>query len=202
MKRMMLGVILMVFSLSACGSADGDRQSPETPAPSLPPATASPTDTAPPKLESLIIAPGGVGPLEVGMTTAEALATNVVNKPIPVADDPCEPRALDWLDSYDDALDVWTSQSGKIVSIGVFKPGPRTVEGIGIGSTLAEVSDAYENAEMLEAGFDQTGVFVTDGDRWLGFLFDAKLDDISRTSTVHFMEVSGQEKPSLIRSGC
>lgn len=201
MKRMMLGVILMGLALSAC-SGKTDTPSP-TPSVVTPTATASPSPTVfePPKLESLIIAPGGVGPLEVGMPVAEALATQVAVKQ-PETDDGCELSELAWLDSYKNALDVWVGEDGKVVSIGVFKPGPRTAEGLGVGSTLADVSKVYDDAEMGEFGYDQSGVVVSDGDRWLGFLFDETLDEVNRKSIVSFVEVTNDRKPSLMRVGC
>ena len=203
MKRMMLAVVLTLFTLSACGSSDKPEASPSTPT-ATQETTPIPTPTVfePPKLESLIVAPGGIGPLEVGMTVEQALATQVAQRRQTSEDDGCDLPELTWHKSYQDALDVWVGENGKIVSIGVYEPGPHTVEGIGVGSTMADISRAYENAEMLSAGYDQTGVFITDGSQWLGFLFDEKIDNIKRTSVIQFLEVTGENKPSLMRTGC
>lgn len=203
MKRMMLAVVFTLFTLSACGSSDKPEASPSTPtATQETTPSATPTVFEPPKLESLIVAPGGVGPLDVGMTVEQALATQVAQRRKTSEDDGCDLPELQWHTSYQDALDVWIGEDGKIVSIGVFEPGPHTIDGIGVGSTMADISRVYENAEMESAGFDQTGVFVTDGSQWLGFLFNEKLEDMKRTAVVKFLEVTGENKPSLMRTGC
>lgn len=203
MKRLMLGLVLLMFCVGACGSPKPEARE-ETPSPTVPTTTASASPTAlePPKLESLIIAPGGVGPLGIGMSIDEALATKVAVKRTQNPDDGCELPELAWIDSYQDALDVWIDDNGDIISIGVYQAGPHTVEGLGVGSTLGEISRTYENAEMGPVGTDQTGLFVSDGNHWLGFLFDGKPEKVNRDSVVQFVEVTGDSKPSLMRIGC
>lgn len=135
------------------------------------------------------------------MTNKEALATDLFEAKAPEVADGCdEPFALSWKEDYAAAMDVYTDRDGTITSLGVHTPGPHTAEGIGIGSTLGQLP--YEAAEMREAGFGQSGVFVSDGERWLGFLFDESIEKVKQKSTVTFIEVTGSSKPALMRDGC
>ncbi|TXJ07734.1 MAG: hypothetical protein E6Q27_00720 [Aeromicrobium sp.] len=203
MKRMTAALVALLFFVTACSSRDEPQPSAATPTVSLSsPSPASPTPFEPPKLESLIISPGAVGPIAAGTSTADALATNLMVRSGAEPNDECEVPPLTWIDQYGDALDVRMSQDGNIVSVGVFKPGPHTLEGLGVGSTLADIEKVYDDAEMAEAGYNQTGVYVSDGDRWIGFLFNETLNDITPSALVHFVEVSAHEKPELIRDGC
>ncbi len=53
-----------------------------------------------------------------------------------------------------------------------------------------------------EAGYGQTGLFVSEGAGWIGFLFNAKPDAVAATDTVTFVEVTRGAKPGLMRDGC
>ncbi len=98
---------------------------------------------------------------------------------------------------------MFLTDSGSIASIGISKSSPKTAKGIGVGSTLAQVRSAYEDLTPVEeAGFDQSGNYVVDGDRYLGFLFNEHASDTSDSSKVIFMEVTKGDKPELIRDGC
>lgn len=199
-----MGVLLAagLIALAGCGTdADGSGD-PATPTPTSQAAsTPTGTTTAAP---DLTVRPGAVGAAKAGMTKTEALATGLFDADVEVdAPEGCgQVQALAWKTPQRSALDVLTSKNGSVVSIGVRGDGPRTADGIGVGSTLQEVSAVYETAEMTEAGYGQTGVFVTDGDAWLGLLFDADLDTIEPTAKVTFMEVTTGTRPDLIRDGC
>ena len=81
--------------------------------------------------------------------------------------------------------------------------GAKTAEGIGVGSTLGQIQDAYADLTPVEpAGFDQSGNYVVDGDRYLGFLYNENAVDATESSKVVFMEVTKGDKPELIRDGC
>ena len=75
-------------------------------------------------------------------------------------------------------------------------------DGLGVGSTLREVSGVHETAELTEAGYGQTGVFVTEGDRWLGYLFDADPESVGPKDKVVLVEVTQGTRPDLMRDGC
>src|SRR5665811_11227 len=57
---------------------------------------------------------------------------------------------------------------------------------------------------IAEAGYDQMGAFVQDGDKWLGILLDSRTADgpPKGSATVIFLEVTKGKKPELIRDGC
>lgn len=202
MLRLIAVAAVTVLATAACGTSDGTASGPTATTPSASETTSA--TTAPPSLDSLVIAPGAVGAAKAGMTKADALATGLFDADVVVGGDECErTEPLQWKSSFGSAVDVLTTDDGTIASLGVSGPGPKTADGLGIGSTLADVSGVYETAEMLEAGYGQTGVFVNDGtDAWLGFLFDATTDDIEQTSPITFIEVTQGSRPDLMRDGC
>ena len=100
------------------------------------------------------------------------------------------------------ALDVYTDNAGTIASIGVAKSGPHTRSGLQVGSTYERVQEVLGDVEPEEAGYGQTGLFVSEGSGWIGFLFDATPATVQATDKVTFIEVTRGTKPGLIRDGC
>jgi hypothetical protein len=152
-------------------------------------------------LGSLRIIAGSVGPVSVGMSKQAAYATGYFEADVPVPQ--CD-RVDDlvWKPAYRDALDVQTADDGTILSIGVRGAGPRTRSGLGIGSSFESVQDVLGDAQPVEAGYGQTGLFVQDGNGWIGFLFDAAPAAVTGTSPVTFIEVTRGARPGLMRDGC
>lgn len=201
MKRIVAVAATLVLTLSACNGADDPEPGP-TGGP-----TTSPTPTATETQEQeLTLAPGRFGPVRVGMTKDEAAATGLFDVDVETGDDVCEPvTPLVWKEPYRDKIDVLTSQEGTIVSMGVLRDETLATDtGIRVGSTLGEINEAYGDqvSPADEAGFNQSGVWVNEGDDWIGFLFDESYTDVDESAKVVFIEVTTGEKPGLIRSGC
>ncbi len=177
---------------SATPTASEPDPGPESPEPTAP-------DLLP--LGRLQINTGAVGPVRVGMTAAQAAATGYFNTDVP--SEVCEgTRPLEWKSNYFNALDVFVGRSGTITSIGVLGRGPTTRSGLGVNSSYREVRDVVGDATPERAGYGQTGVFVDDGDAWIGFLFDTTPAMISDSDPVTFIEVTRGGKPALMRDGC
>lgn len=178
---------------------------PSTPASSTP-ASSTPTPSTPspstgvPTAASLRVAPGRVGRAVVSMSEQQALATGYFVHVDPSSSSTCAttPSTLTWREPLSGVLRVGTTSGGAIASMTVRAAGPTTSRGLGVGSTLAQVSAVYETARLTEAGHHQTGVFVSDGRAWLGFLFDQNPADVARTDKVVLMQVTRSELPTLI----
>lgn len=170
-------------------SGGGDQDAPE----------AEPDLLAP---SALLITPGAVGPVQVGMTKAQALATGYFDADVQAPVDGCPARPLTWRDEYANTFDVLTSQAGDVVSIGIRQPGPRTRSGYGVGSTWGSLKAVAP--EPQEAGYGQTGAYVQEsGDgSWIGFLLDTPPDQLTDDDVVTFVEVTRGDRPGLMRDGC
>ncbi|MEO6604581.1 MAG: hypothetical protein ABIN55_03095 [Aeromicrobium sp.] len=187
----------------------GDDDSPEATATPTPSATVDATTPAAepdpePAGAPLIVAPGRVGAAKVGMSKSQAAATGLFNTDVDHGADDCRGVSpLEWKKSVSTALDVLLTDSGSIASIGISSGGPKTAEGIGVGSTFAQVRDTYADLTPIEeAGFDQSGDYIVVGDLYLGFLYNETAQDATDSSKVAFMEVTKGSKPELIRDGC
>lgn len=202
MKKV-LAIVATAVLLAGCGSGGGDENtSPTTPAPTTSTPSPSPTPDLPAAAD-LLVAPGAVGEAKVGMTVEEALATGLFDADVDSqCGDGTESLPLGWKPPLSDTFDVYVADD-RITSIGVLAEGPKNAEGLGVGSTLDDFKGVYETAEMREAGYGQTGIFLSDGTNWLGILLDAPLESIAPSTPVTFMEVTGGEgRPSLVRDGC
>ncbi|MBM9464298.1 hypothetical protein JL108_12625 [Aeromicrobium sp. YIM 150415] len=204
--RKVMALAAAALVLAACGDGGGDDDpTPTTPAPttSEPSEEPSPEPSEDvPEASELLIAPGSIGDARVGMTIDEALATGLFVDEGPERCEDAPDQGLDWKPPLNDTFDVYVAD-GRIASMGVSAAGPTNAEDLGIGNTLLDFRGVYETAEMREAGYGQTGLFLSDGDNWLGILFDAPLDTIEETTEVTFMEVTGSDsRPSLQRDGC
>lgn len=150
---------------------------------------------------SLRITAGAVGPVSVGMTKLAAYGTGYFDADVSV---PTCNRVDDlvWKAAYSGALDIQTHDDGTVSSIGVRAAGPRTRSGLGVGSTYDTVQAVLGNVDPVEAGYGQTGLFVSEGTGWIGFLFNTTPDAVTPTSPVTFIEVTRGAKPGLMRDGC
>jgi hypothetical protein len=162
--------------------------------------------TEPPTLpivpvSSLRIVAGAVGPVQVGMSKLAAYGTGYFDADVSV---PACNRIDDlvWKRGYSEQLDVLTHDDGSVQAIGVRGAGPRTRSGLGVGSTYESVRGVIGEVAPEEAGYNQTGLFVSEGAGWIGFLFNTTPDAIAATDTVSFVEVTSGAKPGLMRDGC
>ncbi len=154
--------------------------------------------------DQLTVIPGAVGPVRAGMSKADALETGYFVADVPAPADGCPVRPLSWKDEYVNTYDVQTLGNGEISSIGIFGDGVLTDQGVGVGSTYDEVSAAYPEETLVEAGYLQAGIrtYDTQNGGWVGFLFDTSTDEIKGSDEVTFMEVTQGGEPSLMRDGC
>lgn len=116
----------------------------------------------------------------------------------------CEGSHWKWKGKLSEGLDVIVGRDQRIVSLGMTKPGLETREGISIGNSYAAVDRTY--AGRLEGpvrmDYGQAGVFLRDGDKWIGFGFDNEPGRLADDSRVAFIEVTRGNRPGLIRDGC
>lgn len=166
-----------------------------------PPVAVTATPTSP---DQFIVSPGAVGPVVVGMSKSEGMATGYFVAGTPPVAGECPALPLVWKDDYAEDFDVQTLGNGEIVSIGVRGRSIQTAEGVGVGSTYDEVHAAYPQEVLVEAGYGQSGLRVFDSQDggWIGFLFDPPVDKIEGNSPVTFVEVTKGGEPSLMRDGC
>lgn len=174
-----------------------------TPEPTEPDPEPTP-EPEPTPVDELLIVPGAVGPIEVGMSVDEVIASGYFEAN-PPPDDPqaCPGPPAVWRPPYDAALDALFGASTQVQTIGVGEPGPRTRSGLQVGSTWAQVRAVVDD-EPVEAGYVQTGVLVHESatDAWIGFLFDGPPSELTDDSPVVFIEVVTGRPPDLIRDGC
>jgi|GEM_PF-2604518 len=175
-----------------------------TPTKTTPTTPKTSVDAPPVSSESLIVSPGRIGPITIGMTSQQALATGLIVRDTE-RENVCDGTFYRWKsDQAHAALDLYTDNAGKIVSMGVSRGTYPTDQDIRIGDRLSAVREAYGDrlSDVQSAGYDQDGVFVHDGDRWLGFLLDSARDGVNDSTRVIFMEVTRGDKPGLMRDGC
>ena len=207
MKRSTLAAFAAAMILAGCNSGSPEpSEAPTTDAPpAMSPAPSEPATGATPKAASdLVIDEGELGPVTIGMSKEDALATGLFDADVAPAVDGCPAPPLTWKEPFKDAVDVLTKEDGSVASLGVRGKGPHTEDGIGVGSTLADLK-AAEGDDLTgpeAAGYGQSGAFIEDDGAWIGFLFDAAPDAIKDDSAITFIEVSKGNKPGLMRDGC
>ena len=157
-------VLAVLFLAGACGKSDAPKD--EATKDASPAATESvqPADT----LESTVIEPGKVGLFTVGMPASDALEQGLVRQPS--EDPPCPAFAA--TEPLQDVAVVFSAADAKPKLLGVLVkvPGPKTPEGIGVGSTIADLKAAYGDQLKLEEGDYGEKVFrIYEGDNAMGF---------------------------------
>lgn len=164
--------------------------------------TTSPTEdtTQLEPLSKLVVIPGAVGPVRAGMSRDEANATGYLE--YKSTNESCEGPLWQWKPDYRESLDLsFPSDGSKVASIGIRGEFPRTRSGYGVGTTWKELKSVVDQGPEM-AGYSQTGVYVQEGDAWIGFLFDVSTDELTDDHKVMMMEVTTGTKPGLMRDGC
>lgn len=145
----------------------------------------------------LTIGFGSLGPAKVGMTKREALDTRLFSRQKYDPAKRCEASALKWKKQFTN-VEVRTDSAGRIRSLAVSGPGPKTQYGIGIGSDLADMRGPYASS-LIGPSKVGTGSaqYVRKDDGWIGFLFDRGPEDVDVLDKVTFIEVTSGSKPQL-----
>ncbi|MFZ0139701.1 MAG: hypothetical protein WAL70_01340 [Aeromicrobium sp.] len=192
--RLRAGAAIAVLLLAgACGGSESPTDEPssaESPAASEPAA------------EALVVAPGAVGPVKVGMTVDEANATGLFEPFKEIDDDPCAEfnPPIQWKAPHTESLRVRV-EDDKITSLGI-RDEVKTAKGIGVGSTFGDLKAAYPDAEVEASQALGSTVYRQDGEKWLGFALDEDSDKVEDSSKVLYMEVTVGKKPAAYLSGC
>jgi hypothetical protein len=191
--------VLVLLLTAACGGSDEPAAKP-TKSPS--PAASETAADAP-----LVAAPGRIGPALAGMTVDEANATGLFEPRETPKDDPCEGAygPIQWKapNTEDLLVGVDLKGAGKntIVVMGI-RDSVKTAEGVGVGSTLADVKDAYPDVKVKDSVALGSTIYRKDGDAWLGLAFNETPEEIKASSKVVFMEVTKGFKPDVYLDGC
>lgn len=162
--RLKAGLAVAVVLLAgACGGPETPQDEPTKEAT----ASAEPTETAN-TLEGAVIEPGRVGPYVVGMSANEALDKGLVREPAEGA--PCP--ALEATEPFQNVAVVFNESEPQPELLGVLVKvkGPKTAEGIGVGSPIADLRAAYGDQLRLEAGdYGEKVLRIYEGDNAMGF---------------------------------
>ncbi len=182
--------IAVLLLAGACGDDASPSSSP----------SAKPSTTG--AAETLVAAPGEIGPARAGMTLDEANATGLFEPFDEVADDPCADTnpPIQWK-APNTETHTLRVEDGTIASLGV-RSGTKTAEGIGVDSTYGEVKAAYPEAKVEASQALGSTVYLKDGDAWLGLAFNEEPGEVKDSSAVTYLEVSVGSKPATFLSGC
>ena len=147
--------------------------------------------------------PGAFEPIRVGTNVQQAVDAGFMERDTR-REEACEGTFWKWKGQWAEGLDVLVGRDKRISALGMSKDGLETPEGISIGNSYAAVDKTY--GDRLEGpvrmDYGQAGVFLRDGDNWIGFGFDNEPGRLADDSRVAFIEVSRGNRPGLIRDGC
>jgi hypothetical protein len=154
--------------VSPATQPQGSTTVPTTNAPATtpPPSGSTPAETDDRLSPASRLGYAGLGPVELGMTLAEAsqaAGTPIEHHP----PSSCNPEGTAYADT------VWPPAAGapfvefgvsddRIVTVQVFDPSVYTLSGIHIGSTEADVLGAYPNAQIGRGIYQNRAVRITD----------------------------------------
>ena len=147
--------------------------------------------------------PGAFEPVTVGAEVQTAIDAGLMERDNK-REQSCEGTFWKWKGQLSEGLDVIVGANRQITALGMSRPGLETPEGISIGNSYAAVDRTY--GERLEGpvrmDYGQAGVFLRDGDKWIGFGFDNEAGQLTDDSHVAFIEVTRGNRPGLLRDGC
>ncbi|MGU3645392.1 hypothetical protein ACLBXX_10525 [Microbacterium sp. C23T] len=198
----MAAVVLAGCSSPAAPGASTPSKSPDasaTTAAAEPSATAGATPTIDSEDPSTwLITDSGIGPIELGMPFSGALEL----MPPGTTNDPERCAWLAWWTSQDQDYNVYTAGSSDAADAGpvgliategwagaAAAPGPRTADGVGVGSTVDEVRTAYPDAVETPDSIDSSIVHLRAG----RIFFTYREDPVIAAVTVTAMDVPPYE---------
>jgi hypothetical protein len=171
--------------LTACGTTP---KTPATPAPTVPaPPASTETSTAPSTVAAapLVLGPAGLGALTLGMTRQQAEATGLVN-PFRHAD----ATNCQWSTTFVGAPATTTTAGTVLASeasgvAAIFAYGPvGTPERIKLGSTHADVSNAYPSASLKGSAAHGNVVAEVPGNNAASYRFELQDGTVSEVALV------------------
>lgn len=177
----------------ACGQAETTPK--DEPTTDASPSASEPTEPA--SLDTTVIEPGKVGPFVVGMAASEALEKGLVRQPS--EEDPCPAFAA--TEPFQDVAVVFSASEPKPELLGVLVKvkGPKTAEGIAVGSSIADAKTAYGDQLREEEGdYGDTVLRLYDGDRAMGFSSSAGMGPKAKIDAI---EVFAKSEP-VVWDGC
>jgi len=203
-------LVLTAAVLVGCASPAGPDPSTPSSKPDVPAATVTPEPSAtadqsapvdpadPADPSTWLISDTGIGPIELGMPYSDALGL----MPPGTENDPERCAWLAWWTAPAEDYNVYTAGSsdtpgaGTVVLVATeapagsaVAPGPRTAEGVGVGSTVAEVQEAYPSAVETADSTDPSIVHLRAG----RIFFTYREDPVIRAVTVTTAEVPPYE---------
>lgn len=202
-------VLALALPLAGCGSEEqpaadptGSSTAPTStaPTPSGTPSGTPSSSAAPPKASGkvadtldLTITPGMLGEVRVGMRRAEWERTGQLEEGAALC-----AEQVRWAGNPKGIV-VLTDDDATITQILVSARGPRTDHGgIGVGSTYGELRAAYPDlTPLVDDGFDGASTYPPgeeDGRPYLGFLLGVPAAEVSDSTEVVAIAVTGGEK--------
>ena len=114
--------------------------------------------------------PERAGPLRPATSRAELAplfgSDRIRDQPVHVGEGMTEPGTLVNIDQADSAQVVWADSSrARIAGLMALGPAWRTADGLGVGSSLAEIERALGPVQVLGFGWDYGGTMMLDGTR-------------------------------------
>lgn len=181
---------LLAISVAGCSNAaDAPEQTASPDAQSSAPAdtqTPTPSATEAEGIEGWTIEQAGIGPFDIGMRYADALTENDAT-----VTETCTGVAS--VESGEGAVDMWllatdNDPEGTVSEISVSVTadgaaehagnGPLTEEGIGLGSSVDELTSAYPDVrELDDTGVPNRSMYYLQGDEGGGLIFTTQSGD-------------------------
>jgi len=149
------------------------------------------------------VEPGAFGEVKAGQSVKTAVDAGYLEEDTKRAESCDGGPFYKWRGQWSAGMDVIVND-GTIQSLGLNKDNPETAEGISVGNSYGALKATYGDqlSDPVTMDYGQPGVFLQDGNRWLGFLLDASPDALNDQSRIVFIEASAGHRPGLLRDGC